>query len=124
MKNVKKIIISTVSILVVTAISFFCGYSIGGNQFDDSRIDRDTDLIREQAVTIKSLEGRLRGAIGKSNLIIEEGNAIEAGLDKLGAGLGDIEEGLSEDIEGVSGVIKRLKYYREQGELLEKNITD
>jgi hypothetical protein len=121
MKNVKKILIIIGIIIIVMATCFFSGYSIGRTRLNDTSAGEDSALIRKQLATIKSLEGRLRGAIKRSDTIAGRGETVKSGLDELGNGLNDIEAGVSEDIEGISGVIDRLKHYRGKGDILEES---
>lgn len=119
--NVKKIIIAISVILVIAAASFFGGYSFGRNRFDDSRIAENTEFIREQDNTIEIIETGVEQSIEEVEIIKEEIYQSTESAKIIDSGLGEVEIGLQEDIEGISGVIDRLKYYRERAGLLEES---
>ena len=122
--NAKKIIITTIIILIIAAACFFGGYSFGRSKFDDSRIRKDTELIRQQGNTIEVVETGVERAIVETGIIKEEVQKSTESVEIINSGLEKIKIGLSKDIEGISGVIERLKYYRKKGEVLENGNTN
>ena len=120
----KKIITTIGIILIIGTASFFGGYSIGRNRFDDSRIIKDTALIRQQDSTIEDIGSGIEQAIDEVGIIEVEVEEITGAVEIINSGIGSIKKGLQVDIEGISGVIERLEYYRKQGEVLENSNTD
>ena len=122
--DVKKTLIYIAAVLIIGTASFFSGYSIGRNRFDDSRIIKDTALIRQQDSTIEDIGSGIEQAIDEVGIIEVEVEEITGAVEIINSGIGSIENGLQVDIEGISGVIERLEYYRKQGEVLENSNTD
>jgi len=122
--DVKKTLIYIAAVLIIGTASFFGGYSIGRNRFDDSRIIKDTELIRQQDSTIEDIGSGIEQAIDEVGIIEVEVEEITGAVEIINSGIGSIENGLQVDIEGISGVIERLEYYRKQGEVLENSNTD